>query len=132
MKCHLCGEELTWDNVYIWRLADRTLQEFGCRNKNCRVPVSISTESSVHMHVIMPDEEVDYYLMRFPIREKWYQVAASQENGSGGTVFSVFDSGATYNKIIEIPRFIPLHWRVPLFAQVELLKEKLKTLLPFI
>lgn len=132
MKCHLCGEELTWDNIYVWRLNDRSLREYGCRNRKCRVPTSVSTESSTFLHIIMPDEEINYYLVRFPIRDKWYQVAASCDNSIAGTTFSVFDSGATYNPLFELPRFIPLDWQKPLDEQVEVLKDKLKTFLPFL
>lgn len=82
--------------------------------------------------MIVPDEDINYYLLRFPHRDKWYQVAASQDGKFEGTTFSVFDSGATYLPLFELPRFMPLNWREPLDVQVGVLKEKLKTLLLFL
>lgn len=132
MNCHLCGETLTSDSIYVWKVGNRSLREYGCRNHRCNAPPNVSTDASVFLQLIMPDEYIDYYLFRFQLNDKWYQVAASELNGRGGTTYSCHDRGATYKPLFELPRFIPLQWRDPLDAQVEIHKKKLKTLLPFL
>lgn len=132
MNCHLCGEKLISDNIAVWRVAGRTLYEYACRNKECNSPPNVSTGASVFMHVIMPDEYIEYYLVRFRMHDKWYQVAASELNGKGGTIYSCHDAGATYRPLFELPRFIPMQWQEPLDVQVEVHKNKLKTLIPFL
>jgi len=134
MKCHLCGEELVCDNINMWKLEDRRMVGYGCRNKSCRPPSTVSTDSSVFMHVVLPDEEVTYYLLRFPHRDKWYQVASSLFQDGGETTFSVSEApqAVSYKPLIKLPRFIPLDWRQPLDIQAAALSEKMKTLLYFL
>lgn len=135
MKCHVCGEELTCDNIELWNVASRRCMAYACRNLNCRPPPNVSTDSSVNLHLVVPDDEVNYYLLRFLHRDRWYQVASIQiQCHPGETVFSVAPdtARASYDPLITLPRFIPLDWNQPLDTQVDFLKEKLKTLLYFI
>lgn len=107
---------------------------YGCRNKNCKPPTNVSTDSSVFMHVVEPECEITYYLLRFPHRDKWYQVASALYQDGGETTFSVSQapSQMSYEPLIKLPRFIPLNWNQPLNVQANGLKEKLKTLLLFL
>lgn len=136
MKCHLCGEELTCDNINIWKLEDRRMVGYGCRNRMCRPPSSVSTDSSVFMHVVIPDGEITYYLLRFPHRDKWYQIASLLFQDGGETIFSVVDADVSktyvYNRLVTLPRFIPLDWHKSLEEQANVLLDKLKTLLLFL
>lgn len=134
MKCHMCDEELVCDGINIWKLEERYCTGYGCRNEVCRPPSNVSTDSSVFMHVVFPDEEVIYYLLRFPHRDKWYQVASLLFQDGGETIFSVSEAptAMSYSPLIELPRFIPLDWHQPLDIQADALREKMKTLLYFI
>jgi hypothetical protein len=136
MKCHLCGEELVCGNVELWNVAPRVCVEYACRNKLCRPPSSINTDSSVHMNVVKPDYEINYYLVRFPMNDIWYQATSIMiQCHPGETVFTtkkgVEDSGR-WKELVTVPRFIPLDWDKPLDVQVAALKEKLKTLILFL
>jgi hypothetical protein len=134
MKCHLCEEDLTWDNVLLWKLNDRSLREYGCRNKECQV------STSIFLQLIVPDEDINYYQIRFPHRDRWYQVTAFNDQNFESTIFSDFENGNfgagpqlwKPNPLIKLPRFMPLNWHQPLPEQVDVLREKLKTLLIFL
>ena len=135
MKCHMCGEELVCDSIDLWNVAPRRCVAYACRNRVCRPPPNVSTDSSAYLQVIEPDKEINYYCLRFPHRDKWYQVASIEiQCNPGETTFSVAPdtSQASYDPLFTLPRFIPLLWGQPLEPQVEVLKEKLKTLLYFI
>lgn len=134
MKCHLCDQELTCENIDLWKLNERRCVNFACRNPLCKPPTSVSTDSTVNMHVVLPDEEINYYLLRFPIRDRWYQVISIEIQcnpgetnfyGSDGTMFAA-------DPLITIPRFIPLSWKKPLDEQIIALQDKLRTLIYFI
>lgn len=135
MKCHVCGEELISDKIQLWNVAPRHCVAYACRNRDCRPPPNVSTDSSVNIHLVEPDKEVNYYLLRFPIRDKWYQVTSIEvQCHPGETIFSVAPdmAQAAYDPLVVLPRFIPLDWNQPLATQADALREKLKTLLFFI
>jgi hypothetical protein len=131
MKCHLCGKDLEPDHIKVWELGNRYCTGYGCRNKSCSTPSNVNTDSSVFMHVVLPEGEVNYYLLRFPHRDKWYQVTSMLFQVGGETVFSASNPPA-YEPLIKLPRFIPLDWYKPLDVQVDALREKMKTLLYFL
>jgi hypothetical protein len=134
MKCHLCGEQLACENIDLWKLNERRCVNFACRNPECKPPTSVSTNSSVNIHVVLPDEEVNYYLLRFPMNDRWYQITSIEIQcnpgetnfyGGNGDMFAV-------EPLITIPRFIPLDWKKPLDVQIVALRDKLRTLIYFI
>lgn len=153
MNCPFCQEPLKPDQFDTWNISGRRMVSYNCRNPRCTIAhyVSGSTNMTnflsdkINVEVVFPDNEVIAYTFIFTMNNQWYRIfchsgAPSKQTTKPTTVFfaykdqlKTFSSGFEQKDVIlAMERFIPMDWNKPIEDQIELVKNKLQTLLPFL
>lgn len=142
MKCHMCDNELAPDSFSTWSIGGRKMVVHNCKDDKCSY--FLSTVDRMQIELVKPDDEVVGYTIVFQIKGKWYRVyshcgAPAQSMIKPMTIFFyypmapvVMSPGYKESDILfRLERFMPLKWDEPTKPQLEVIIEKLKTLLLF-
>ena len=125
MKCHICDRDLLPDNYASWHISSRKMIVHRCNNTNC--PSQKEAFCAVNLDVILPDNIVESYVLPIKIRDQWCKFYSVYRNGTDGMTW-LYCKDKT---LLELKRFYPLNFAVPIKEQLPDIIDKLKTLLLF-
>lgn len=126
MKCYICHHDFVPDNYPSWKIGERKMVVHRCLNTNCAGQKEAFC--AVTLDVVLPDNIVEAYVLPIKIRDRWCKFYSSYRNGTDGMTWLYCSN----QNLLDLNRFYPINFTVPLDQQLPTIIDKLKTLLLFI